>query len=140
MPILDETRSNRRCASWRSKADEGGRLRTHSQAFALVPTQAAGESDGKANCKIVGTVEVQLAIGASSLAARRLSAVLGVRRPNLGWKIPRPVPITRKGHNDAKPTRIDEEGRLHATQPSTADSQLVSGEKGAFLRRSRGFQ
>jgi len=62
------------------------------------------------------------------------TAVLRVRRSNLGWKIPRSVVYA----NDAEPTRTDEEGRPYTTQPSRADSQLVSGQRGAFLWRCRG--
>ncbi len=58
------------------------------------------------------------------------------KSPAWGRQVPRPVVYA----NDAKPTRTDEKGRPHVTQPSIGASQLVPGQRVAFLGRYRGLQ
>jgi len=79
---------------------------------------------------------IQPAVGAGSLVARRFPTVLGVREPCMGREVPRPVVST----NDAEQARTDEESGSYLTQPPGVDSQLVSRQRGSFLRNRRGIQ
>ncbi len=88
--------------------------------------------DGEA----IGDLEVQPSVGAGVSFAGGVPEAVGVHEPGVGREVPGRMDEPR----DAFAVRADEENRAHDPDSPAIDSELVSGARRGFGRRSGGAQ